>query len=587
MKKRILNILIALIFPFVGMSQLTVIYGYVKSNTTNLGIANHQVTIKSQIDTSTSTGMNYYSSVFTASNGFFLDSVTVPTGQNIIFQISTFDCQNNIVTDSFYSFTPSPVNLSICDSNLASCLADFVAYADTSNYKNFHFYNLSLNNYTSNVWYFGDGDSSLATNPNHIYSSDGFYPVSLTVYDSVTGCTNTKYDTVNVSPTFYCSNSFTYSANNLDVNFFGSVNNTLPTIYKWNFGDFSIATGQNPVHIFSNAGIYKVCLQTISVNPLNMDTCIASSCQYISVQAPPSGNIWGQVFRDSLRVDAGQVILYQYQSAKNIYVGFDTVDVTVIDSINLSFYYFERIPYGKYITKAFLKKQSVTYFDFGPAYFGNSFKWNNTPAFTLNKAGIDKPIHLTHIYTPLGLAMVEGKVLEGSQKNPGDPVANVLLYLYDVQGDVYGYTYSDVDGNYSFIGLEYKKYYIYADVLNKGIFPAYVWPDEGHHNLTDINIYIGTEKVTSIQEESVIEAKVFPNPADEMIQIQLNVKEDGDYKFVLLNNLGQIVLSTTKELNRDSQTVKMDLNSLSSGVYNLLIYSPTHNSSAIKIVITH
>ena len=144
-----------------------------------------------------------------------------------------------------------------------------------------------------------------------------------------------------------------------------------------------------------------------------------------------------------------------------------------------------------------------------------------------------------------------------------------------------------MDGNYSFNGLEYKKYYIYADVINKGIFPAYVWPDEGNHNLTDINIYIGTEKVTSIQEESILEARVFPNPADEVLHIQLNIEEVGEYEFILINNLGQIVLSTNRELNRDCKAVKMELNSLSSGIYNLLIYSPMHNSSAVKVVITH
>lgn len=587
MKIRIINIIIAFLFPIIGMSQLTVIYGYVKSNSTNLGIANHQVSIKSSIDTVYSTGLNYYSTVFTASNGFFMDSVTVPSGQNILFEISTHDCHNNILTDSFYTFSPTSINLSICDSNLVSCLADFVAYSDTNNYKNYHFYNLSLNNYTSVMWHFGDGDSSSIVSPNHLYSSDGSYQVSLSVFDSITNCTNTKYDTVNVSPTFYCNNSFTFSANNLDVNFYGNVNNTLPTIYKWHFGDFSTATGQNPFHIFSHAGIYKVCLQTISVNPQNLDTCIANSCQFIAIQAPPSGNIWGQVFKDSLRINAGQVILYKYIANKNSFIGYDTIDVTTIDTMNLSFYYFENIPYGKYITKAYLKTQSTDYFNFAPAYFGNSLKWNNNPGFVLNNAGIDKPIHLTHVYSANGFATVEGRVLEGTQKHPGDPVSNILLYLYDVQGDVYGYTYSDIGGNYSFSGLEYKKYYIYADVINKVIFPAYVWPDEGNLNLTDINIYIGTDKVTSIHDEHTIQTRVFPNPANETVKIQLNIRDEGNYKFVLINNLGQVVFVENSRLNQNNNSLNIDLDSFNSGVYNLMIYSPNNTSSATKIVITH
>jgi PKD repeat protein len=583
-KIKLILLLTLLITTRAVFGQLTVIYGYVKSNTTNVGIANHQVIISSAIDTVTSTGMNYYSSVFTSTSGVFLDSVTIPTGQNIKFKVSTLDCQNNVVVDSFFSMNPSPVNLFICDSNLVSCKADFVAYADTSNYKKYHFVNLSLNNYTSMVWHFGDGDSSTILNPVHTYSLDTTYAISLTVYDSVTGCTNTKYDTIKVSPVFYCTNSFTHSANHLTVDFFGSVNNTLPTIYKWNFGDFSTATGQNPQHIFAHAGIYKVCLQTISVNPQTLDTCIANSCQFISIQAPPVGNIWGQVFADTSRVYKGEVILYKYTS-NDKYIGFDTVEITNIDSLNLSFYYFANIPYGKYLTKAYLSAGSQNYYNYGPSYFGNSFKWDSEDAFILNQGGINKPIHLTHIYTPTGSVTVEGKVMEGTVKKPGDPVPNVLLYVYDVQGDVYGYTYSDVNGDYSFSGLGYYKYYIYADVINKKIFPACVWPDEGHQTLTDINIYVGKDRVTSIANTKITEAVIFPNPAKDILNVSIKSPIAGQYHFRISNNQGMVVKSFYSNLSPDNNSLQIDVRSLSAGFYNLIIESPERTAAVLKVVI--
>lgn len=41
-------------------------------------------------------------------------------------------------------------------------------------------------------WYFGDGDSSLLANPNHIYSGCGSYPIKLIVKDT-NGCLDTLY----------------------------------------------------------------------------------------------------------------------------------------------------------------------------------------------------------------------------------------------------------------------------------------------------------------------------------------------------------------------------------------------------------
>ncbi len=579
--------LITAALPLAGFSQLTVIYGYVKSNSSGMGIANHQVVIQSHIDTITSTGMNYYSTVFTSPGGFFIDSVTVPTGQNIKFFVSTLDCQGNTVTDSVFSNQNTGVNLLICDSGLISCKADFIAYADTGNYKKYYFYNIAVTPFTNLMWHFGDGDSSTAINPVHIYAKDSLYPVSLTVYDTATGCSDTKNDTIDVKPVFYCSNSFTYVKNNLTVSFYGSVNNSLPTIYKWSFGDFSYATGQNPQHVYSNAGIYKTCLQTISVNPQNMDTCVAFSCKYISIQAPPMGNIWGQVFADTDRVYHGKVVLYKFIQSNGTYQSIDTVDVTNIDSLNLSFYYFGNIPFGKYITKAYLTSQSSNYNVFGPAFYGNSFKWDKTPAFILNQGGINKPIHLTHIYNANGPVDITGKVMEGTIKNPGDPIPGVLLYLYDVQGDVYGYTYSDNSGNYSFTGLQYRKYYVYADVINKDIFPAFVWPDESNNHLTNINIYIGKDKVTSIGGDERPQALVFPNPVSDRLNIVIGNAKAGLYKFELFDNLGRLILTRQRQMSPDNNTIKLNLNGVPNGFYSLMIKSGDGVSSVIKVIVSH
>lgn len=570
---------------FVINGQTIVLYGYVKGLTNNTGIPNHQVIIHSQIDTATSTGMNYYSSVFTANNGFFVDSVTIPTGQNIKFNISTLDCNNNLVVDSFYSLNPTQINLQICDSGLISCKADYLTYADTANHKKVYFVNMTIPSNAYSLWNFGDGDSTDTKNPIHTYTNDGSYVVTLSIWDTINPCFSQKIDTINVSPVLYCTNTFTYSSTFLTATFSGTVNNSLPTVYKWDFGDFSTATGQNPTHIYAHAGIFKVILQTISVNPLSMDTCISTTFKHITIQSPPVGNIWGQVFADTGMVRNADVILYRLSSQSNNYYALDTVDITVIDSLNLSYYYFANVPFGKYLTKARLKNNSPLYQYYGPAYFGNGFKWNKSAPFDHNQGGNNKPIHLTHIFPAIGTVQLEGYVLEGNFKNPGDPVSGVLIYLYDVQGDVYGVTYSDQHGYYSFSNLKYEKYYIHAEIVNKEMIASWVWPNEGSPLLKDINIYIGEETITSISNMNNVNAKVYPNPASNSVNVLLDVQTNSDYSFSVYNSVGQLVQFRSETLSPNNNKLNLDISNLTKGLYTLKIQTENQSPSSFKIIV--
>jgi PKD repeat protein len=61
-------------------------------------------------------------------------------------------------------------------------IADFDYRADNvSTYYEMHFYDTSSGYPTSWTWYFGDGCTSHAQNPSHIYDSPGWYWVALRV----------------------------------------------------------------------------------------------------------------------------------------------------------------------------------------------------------------------------------------------------------------------------------------------------------------------------------------------------------------------------------------------------------------------
>ena len=123
------------------------------------------------------------------------------------------------------------------------------------------FNNLSLNA-VSFLWDFGDGTTSNAENPSHIYNVPGDYTIGLTITDSM-GCTATeiKIDYIHVPGTFAYFNLISQlNCLNTFVVFQDSSINA--TGWSWNFGDGYTSTDQNPQHLYQDTGSYIVSLIT-------------------------------------------------------------------------------------------------------------------------------------------------------------------------------------------------------------------------------------------------------------------------------------------------------------------------------------
>lgn len=115
-------------------------------------------------------------------------------------------------------------------------------------------------------WDFGDGDSSLASNPAHVYASSGSYPVTLTV-TSPTHCDTSVVDTVFVidSPTALFTFNNACEGNTIC---FTDVSITPPgsviTDYNWSFGDAGIDSVQHPCHLYATGGLFDVTLFVVN-----------------------------------------------------------------------------------------------------------------------------------------------------------------------------------------------------------------------------------------------------------------------------------------------------------------------------------
>ena len=115
------------------------------------------------------------------------------------------------------------------------------------------------------VWDFGDGDSSAATDPIHIYDSPGSFDVSLFLRDTITGTEDTElklnfiyimdtlFDSAGadfsiVPPTGDTTTDFTFTELTL-----GEIINSF-----WDFGDGLSSSAANPSHNYDSAGTYTI-----------------------------------------------------------------------------------------------------------------------------------------------------------------------------------------------------------------------------------------------------------------------------------------------------------------------------------------
>ena len=147
---------------------------------------------------------------------------------------------------------------------------------------NLQFTNASTGPSLQYIWYFGDGQTSTATNPVHQYANDGMYTVKLHVTDQY-GCMDsiTKVQYVLIATpqaNFAVSDSFS-TCPPLFVQF---TNNSINyTSTNWDFGDGSVSNNLNPTHFYTSPGTFIAKL-TITTN----GGCISIYTRTIIVKGP-------------------------------------------------------------------------------------------------------------------------------------------------------------------------------------------------------------------------------------------------------------------------------------------------------------
>jgi PKD repeat protein len=114
-------------------------------------------------------------------------------------------------------------------------------------------------------WEFGDGATSRAQNPDHVFTEPGLYRVDLTVVRNNDNATSFVSHDIQVLPgaveaDFEWAPEFPTVGQEVH---FRDLSRGDPGAWLWAFGDDTVSEEQNPVHVFEAPGIYPVTLTVI------------------------------------------------------------------------------------------------------------------------------------------------------------------------------------------------------------------------------------------------------------------------------------------------------------------------------------
>lgn len=173
-------------------------------------------------------------------------------GSNYIISLYVSDSSGctDFMSKSFYASPANPLHAS----KKKACGGDSI------------FFDCGSLLYSTYVWHFGDGDSSLLPFTYHQYNDSGIYYVTLTVTDT-SGCSQTLSlsDPVQIfDPEPFFTMVFSQHCVGLDVTFTNLSSNA--DAYYWDFGDGTYTSTANPTHLYTNPGNYQVSLTAIKNN---------------------------------------------------------------------------------------------------------------------------------------------------------------------------------------------------------------------------------------------------------------------------------------------------------------------------------
>jgi len=474
----------------------------------------------------------------------------------------------------------------------SDCNADFDWEQDDVNTLQINFTNSSFGAITEWFWDFGDTNFSEEQSPSHIYEVAGQYYVTLTIFDSLSMCFDEVSKWIYVTDSISCEADFTVELDTLNntprVYLFEDNSTGNPEYWLWEFGDGQLSFEQNPVHTYEESGTYLVCLTVSSED--GGGNCFDTTCQTITT--PEYFDFGGQVFIGDYPINieendsSNNAVAYLYRRYINKWELMDSREFW-----RFGYYWFTEKPAGEYIIRTDLLPGSLEYGNYAPVYHNNSSYWTGADIFVLDdNEQFTINTNLKEVAEfQTGIGHIDGHLEVGLDCHISITMEDELVYLLNSANQIVDYTYTDEFGGFVFSGLGFGSYKVRAEVTGNSSQVVGLQLDESTPSVNNIiipvdcNSFVSTEEITI--ENTDLLRNVFPQPASDFINVELNTGISSTVYFEIINIEGRVIWSQEIQQTDGNSTIKINVKQFNTGLYLLKISGLESQKTAVKKII--
>ncbi len=350
-------------------------------------------------------------------------------------------------------------------------------------------------------------------------------------------------------------------------NFFDLTNHQNAISWKWNFGDGTTSTLQNPIHEFTSYGLFRV---TLIVGAI-IDGVIVESeiSKQIYITQVEYYHLGGHVFSNHFPIDKGYAYLYAIDSS-NHYHAFDTVTFDT-----LGYFYFYQVPEGNYIVKAEPMKESEYYGVLLPTYYGNSRLWEDAHTINLGNTSWEHDIKLekgSGLFGGTGAISGNIKYINNGRLLGDYSAKGVNIYLLDDESNILTCHYSNDAGDFWFELIELNTYWLHPEIT--GITSDLIKVELTHSTpvVDDIEINILTSSISYVfpdedDTNSELVGLPYPNPVSGTFSIPTISLSGKDVRYEVYDSFGHLI--SLKDISSTSDGFSIDASNMTPGVYTI------------------